>query len=76
MQFGFMRSKGIIDVLCIETRMQKECRKKVICPFCRYEAFDRVARNVTEWVMSKNGLPQVIVKVVMSLSYRVKTKVR
>ena len=31
------------------------------------KAFDRVPRRVMEWAMRKKGLPEIMVKVVMSL---------
>ena len=31
------------------------------------KAFDRVPRNVLEWVMRKKGIPEVLVKSLMSL---------
>ena len=40
------------------------------------KAFDRVPRKVMEWAMRKKGLPEVIVRAVMSLYHGVKTKVR
>ena len=40
------------------------------------KAFDRKPRKVMEWATRKKVLPKVIVKVVMSLHHRAKTKVR
>ena len=37
-------------------------------------AFDRVPRKMMEWAMRKKGLPEVIVRVVMSLYHGAKTK--
>ena len=39
-------------------------------------AFDRVPRRVMEWAMRKKGLPEILVKAVMSLYKRAETKVR
>ena len=39
------------------------------------KAFHRVPRKMMEWVMRKKGLPEVIVRVVMSLYHRAKMKV-
>ena len=39
------------------------------------KAFDRVPRKVMEWAMRKKGLPEVIVRAVMSLYHRAKMKV-
>ena len=40
------------------------------------KAFDRVPRRVMEWAMRKKGLPETLVKAVMSLYERAETKVR
>ena len=40
------------------------------------KAFDRVPRKVMEWAMRNKGLPEVIVRAVMSLYHGAKTKVR
>ena len=40
------------------------------------KAFDRVQKKVMEWAMRKKGLPEVIVRAVMSLYHGAKTKVR
>ena len=40
------------------------------------KAFDRVPRRVMEWAMRKKGLPEILVKAVMSLYEGAKTKVR
>ena len=40
------------------------------------KAFDRVPRRVMEWAMRKKGLPEILVKAVMSLYEGAETKVR
>ena len=40
------------------------------------KAFDRVPRKVLEWAMRKKGIPEVMVRAVMSLYESAKTKVR
>ena len=40
------------------------------------KAFDRVLRKVVEWAMRKRGVPEVMVRAVMSLYESTKTKVR
>ena len=40
------------------------------------KAFNRVPRKVMEWAMRKRGLPELIVRAVMSLYRGEKTKVR
>ena len=39
------------------------------------KAFDRIPRKVMQWAMRKKVLPEVIVRVVMSLYHTAKTKV-
>ena len=40
------------------------------------KAFDRVQRKVLEWAMRKKGIPEVLVRSVMSLYEGVNTRVR
>ena len=40
------------------------------------KAYDRVTRNVWEWAMKKKGIPDVLVRSVMSLYEGAKTRVR
>ena len=40
------------------------------------KAFDRVLKNVLEWAMKKKGIPEVLVRSVMSLYEGAKTRVR
>ena len=40
------------------------------------KAFDRVLRKVLEWAMRKRGIPEVMVRAVMSLYEGAKTRVR
>ena len=52
---------------------------KVISCMCFVEivkAFDRVPRKVLEWAMRKKGIPQVLLRSVMSLYQGAKTRVR
>ena len=59
--------------------MQEEYRhkKKRLCMYFVdiEKAFDRVPRKVMERAMRKKGLPEVIIRVVMSLYHGAKTKV-
>ena len=51
-------------------------KKKLYMCFVDIEkAFDRVPRKVMKWAMRKKSLPEVIVRAVMSLYHRAKTKV-
>ena len=38
------------------------------------KAFDSIRRRVMEWAVRKKGLPEILVKAVMSLCEEVKTK--
>ena len=40
------------------------------------KAFDRVSWKVLEWAMRKKGIPEVLVRSVISLYERAKTRVR
>ena len=80
MQFGSMPGRGTTDALFVVRRMHEEYRdkkKKLYMCFVDIEnAFDRVPRKVIRWAMRKKGLPEVIVRAVMSLYQGAKTKVR
>ena len=71
MQSGFTLGKGTIDVVFILRRLQEEYlnkeKKLYVCFVDVEKAFDRVPRKVLEWVMRKKGLPEVMVRAVMSL---------
>ena len=43
---------------------------------CLEKAFDRVPRKVLKWAMRKRGIPEVMVRTVMSLYESAKTKAR
>ena len=71
MQFGFMPEKGTTDAIFILRRLQEEYsgkdKKLYMCFVDLEKAFDRVPRKVMEWAMRKKGLPEIMVKAVMSL---------
>ena len=79
-QFGFIPGKGTIAALFLVRRLQEEHRakgKKMYMCFADLEkAFDRVPRRVMKWAMRKKGLPEILVKAVMSLYEGAETKVR
>ena len=74
-------------VLCLEEdnrcifvvrRMQEEYKDKKKLYMCLVDiekVSDRVPRKVIEWAMRKKGLPEIIVRAVMNLHHRAKTKV-
>ena len=68
------------DALFVVRRMQEEYRDKkkklYICFVDIEKAFDRVPRKVMERAMRQKGLPEVIVRAVMSLFHAAKMKVR
>ena len=78
MQFGFMPERGTTTALFVVRRMQEEHRdkkKKLYMCFVDIEkAFDRVPTKGMEWAMRKKGLPEVIVRAVMSLYHEAKRK--
>ena len=79
-QFGFMPEKETRNTLYIIKRRQEEYRnmdKKLYMCFVDMEkAFDRLPRKVIEWSMRQRGLPEMLVKAVMSLYEEETTKVR
>ena len=80
MQFGFMLCKGTIDAVFILRRLQQEYldkeKKLYMCFVDLEKAFDRVPRKELEWAMRKKGIPEVMVRAVMSLYKGAKTSVR
>ena len=80
MQVGFMRKRGTIDAVFILRRMQEEYHAKgkalYMCFVDLEKAFGRVSRKVLEWAMRKKGIPDVLVRSVMSLYEGAKTRVR
>jgi len=80
MQCGFMPGNGTTDALFVVRRMQEEYRDKeknlYMCFLDLEKAFDRVPRKVMEWPMRKKGLPEAMVKAVMSLYKGAITRVR
>ena len=80
MQFGFMPGRGTTEALFVVRRIQEKHRdkkKKLYMCFVNIEkAFDRIPRKVMEWAMRKKGLPEVIVRAVISFYHGAKTKVR
>ena len=79
MQFGFMLERGAIDAVIMLKRMQEESHAKGLwlhmCLVDIEGAFDRVPRNVLEWIMRKKGTPEVLVRSVMSVYKGAMTRV-
>ena len=51
-------------------------KKLNVCFVYLVKAFDRVPRKVLEWALKKIGIPEVLVKSVMSLYKGARTRVR
>ena len=79
-QFGFILKRGTTDALFTVRRMQNKYRekgKKSNMFFLDLEkTFDRFPRRVMRWTQRKKGLPEILVKAVMSLYEGSKTKVK
>ncbi|XP_029190407.2 uncharacterized protein LOC114957206 [Acropora millepora] len=78
MQFGFMPGKGTIDAVFIlkglqEKYLDKE-KKLYMCFIDPEKAFDRVPRWVLEWAMRKRGIPEAMVRAVISMYEGAKKK--
>ena len=65
---------------CIFERLQEEYldkeNKLYMCFVDLEKAFDGVPRRVLEWAMRKRGIPEAMVRAVMSLYEGAKTRVR
>ena len=70
MQFCIMSEGGTIHAVFI-LRLQEEShgkgKKLYMCLVDLEKAIDRVPRRVLEWVMTKKGITEVLVRSVMSL---------
>ena len=67
-QFGFMQEEYLDN-------LDKE-KKLYMCFVDLEKAFDRVPRKVLEWAMRKKGIPEVMVRAVMSLYEGAKARLR
>ena len=80
MQFGFMSERGTVDAASILRRLQEEYHakgKKLYMCFVDLEKdFDRVPRKVLECALRKKGIPEILVRSVMSMYEGAKTRVR
>ena len=81
MQFGFMPGRGTIDAVFILWQMQEEYLAKqknlYMCFVDLEKTLDGIPRIVVEWAMRKKGIPEALVRAVMSLykDARIKVKV-
>ena len=79
-QFGFMPEKGTRDALFLVQTLLEEHRandKRMYMCFVDLEkACYRVPKRVKKWTMKKKGLPEILVKAMMSFYEGAKTKVR
>ena len=80
MQFGFIPGTGTTDAFFMVRRMQKEYREKdkklYLCFVDLEKAFGRIPRRVMQWALRKKGLPEILVKAVISLYEGSKMKVK
>ena len=71
MQFGILPERGIIGDVFIYRRLQEENHAKGktlhMCLVDQVKAFDRVPSNMLENAMRKKGIPEVLVRSMMSL---------
>ena len=76
-QCGFAPERGTIDTVIILQRMQEEYHTKgnklYMCFVDLEKAFDRVPREVLELALRTNGIPEVLVRSMMSLYEGAKT---
>ena len=74
-----MPERGTIDAVFMLRRMQEEYHSRgnrlYICFVDIEKAFDRVPRKVLEWAFRMKGIPEVLVRSVMSLCELAKTRV-
>ena len=79
-QFGFMPERGTIDAVFMLRKMQEEYhakgKKLCMCFVDLEKAFDRVPKKVLEWALRKKGIPEGLVRSVMSLYEGAKTRLR
>ena len=78
MKFGFMPGKGTIDAVFLLSRLQEEYldkEKLYMCSVHLENAFDRILRKVLEWAIKKRGIPEALVRTVMSLYEGAKTRI-
>ena len=80
MKFVSMPERGTIDAVFILRWIKEEHhangKKLYMCFVDVMKDFDRVPRKVLEWTMRKKGIPEVLVRSVMSLNEGAKTRVR
>ena len=78
MQLGFMPGRGAIDAVFVLITIQEEYlakqNKLYLCFVDLKKAFDRVLRKVMQWAMRKKGIPEALVRAVISLYEGQKTK--
>ena len=77
MQFDFMPERGTIDAVFLLRRMQGEYHAKgkemYMCFVDLEKAFGRVSMKVLECTMWKKGIPEALVRSLMSLYEGAKT---
>ena len=78
-QFGFRRGKSTTDAVFILRQLQEKYsqkKKKLYHVFVDLEkAFDRVPREIIEWALRRQGVPERLVSVVMSMYRSSRTQI-
>ena len=79
-QFDSMPKRGKTDAVFILRRMQEEYhtneKKLYMCFADPEKSLDRVPRKVLEWTMRMKGIPEHMVRSVVKLYERAKTRVK
>ena len=80
LQFDFMSERVTFDAVLILRSLQEMYHAKgkmlCICHMDLEKALDRVTGKVSKWAMRKKGIPEALVRTVMSLYEGAKTRVR
>ena len=80
MQFGFMPGRGTIDAIFVARQIQEKYMDKKKLLFFGFvdleKAFDRVPREVVSWSLRKMGVEEWLVRTVMTMYDKARTRVR
>ena len=80
MQVGSMHERGTIDAVFILRKMHEDYHAKGRKLYIHFvdlvKDFERVPRKVLEWALRKKGIPEVLVRSVISLYEGANTRIR